>query len=73
MLSDESSRKDFLRETYIEINLDNIEYNLKSIRSMCGPQVKIGAVVKADAYGHGAKYLADTLMQNEADLLCVAT
>lgn len=73
MLSDESSRKDFLRETYIEINLDNIEYNLKSIRSMCGPQVKIGAVVKADAYGHGAKYLADTLMQNGADLLCVAT
>lgn len=40
---------------------------------MCGPQTKIGAVVKADAYGHGALELADTLMENGADLLCVAT
>ena len=73
MSSDKINEKDFLRETYIEINLDNIEYNLKSIQNMCGPQVKIGAVIKADAYGHGAKQIADTLVQNGADLLCVAT
>lgn len=64
---------DTFRETYIEINLDHIAHNLHSIRAMCGPQTKIGAVVKADAYGHGALELADTLTENGADLLCVAT
>lgn len=74
VLSDDKiNERDFLRETYIEINLDKVEYNLNAIRTMCGSQVKIGAVIKADAYGHGAKYLADTLVQNGADLLCVAT
>lgn len=64
---------DTFRETYIEINLDHIAHNLHSIRAMCGPQTKIGAVIKADAYGHGALELADTLTENGADLLCVAT
>lgn len=72
-----------LRETYIEINLNHIEHNLRSIRAMCGPATKIGAVVKADAYGHGALALAPVLMgnrepieaapKNHADILCVAT
>ena len=62
-----------LRETYIEINLDRIEHNIRAIRSMCGPGTAIGAVVKADAYGHGAVALAPVLMENGADLLCVAT
>lgn len=65
--------KDLLRETYIEINLDCIAHNMHSIRAMCGPETKIGAVVKADAYGHGALPLAPILMENGADLLCVAT
>lgn len=64
---------DLLRETYIEIHLDRIEHNIRSIRKMCGSETKIGAVVKADAYGHGAAALAPTLMENGADLLCVAT
>ncbi len=65
--------QDLLRETYIEINLDRIEHNIRAIRSMCGPGTAIGAVVKADAYGHGAVALAPVLMENGADLLCVAT
>ena len=52
-----------LRETYIEINLDRIEHNIRAIRSMCGPGTAIGAVVKADAYGHGAVALAPVLME----------
>ncbi|MCI9594649.1 MAG: alanine racemase [Lachnospiraceae bacterium] len=65
--------QDLLRETYIEINLDRIEHNIRAIREMCGPSTNIGAVVKADAYGHGAVALAPVLMENGADLLCVAT
>lgn len=72
-LPKETCIEHLLRETCIEINLDHIEYNLRSIRSMCGSETKIAAVVKADAYGHGALALAPTLMENGADLLCVAT
>ncbi len=61
-----------LRETYIQIDLDCIAHNMDLIRQMCGPSTRIGAVVKADAYGHGALGIADTLLQNGADLLCVA-
>lgn len=67
------NHQDLLRETYIEINLDRIEHNIRAIRDMCGPSTNIGAVVKADAYGHGAVALAPVLMENGADLLCVAT
>lgn len=67
------SQFDLLRETYIQIDLDRIAHNMNAIRQMCGPATKIGAVVKADAYGHGALGIADTLLQNGADLLCVAT
>lgn len=61
-----------LRETYIEIDLDRIAHNVRSIKQMCGPHTRLGAVVKADAYGHGACELADTLIENGADILCVA-
>lgn len=61
-----------LRETYIQIDLDCIAHNMDLIRQMCGPSTRIGAVVKADAHGHGALGIADTLLQNGADLLCVA-
>ncbi len=64
---------DLLRETYIQIDLDRIAHNMNAIRQMCGPAVKAGAVVKADAYGHGALGIADTLLKNGADMLCVAT
>lgn len=61
-----------LRETYIEIDLDCIAQNTEAIRHMCGQTTKLAAVVKADAYGHGACMLADTLLEHGADLLCVA-
>ncbi|MDP3049921.1 MAG: alanine racemase, partial [Eubacteriales bacterium] len=40
--------------TWIEINLDHIAWNVMAVRKMVGTDVKILAVVKADAYGHGA-------------------
>lgn len=62
-----------LRDTYVEINLDHLKYNIKSIREKIDDQVKIAAVVKADGYGHGAVEIADVLLNNGADLLAVAT
>lgn len=61
------------RDTFLEINLDCIAFNLNQIRKAAPPGTCIAAVVKANAYGHGALGIAPTLMENGADLLAVAT
>lgn len=38
---------------YADINLDNIEKNVKALMSATGKGTKVMAVVKADGYGHG--------------------
>ena len=43
-----------LHRTWIEINLDAIKENVRRFRQHIGPTVEIMAVIKADAYGHGA-------------------
>jgi len=47
--------------TYVTVDLDAIEANFRSIREKAG--VPVMAVVKADAYGHGAVQVA-TLLQD---------
>lgn len=43
-----------MRPTRAEIDLDAIKYNLAQIRARLAPGTAMTAVVKADAYGHGA-------------------
>ena len=43
------------------ISRDAILHNIKINRRALSPTTKICAMIKADAYGHGAKILADTL------------
>ncbi len=62
-----------LRDTYAEINLDNIAYNVRKIKEVAGEGVAVAAVVKADGYGHGAVNIAETIMENGGDYLAVAT
>lgn len=62
-----------IRDTYVEINLDNIAYNVRKIKEIVGEGVAIAAVVKANAYGHGAVDIAPTIMENGGDYLAVAT
>lgn len=62
-----------LRDTYVEVNLDNIAYNMKKIKEVVGDDVAITAVVKADGYGHGAVNIAPTIMENGGEYLAVAT
>jgi alanine racemase len=57
---------------WAEVDLDALRENLSWIRHRIGPAVKILAVVKADAYGHGLKPIAALLMQSGADLFGVA-
>lgn len=65
--------KHLLRDTYVEINLDNIAYNMKKIKEIVGEGVAVAAVVKADGYGHGAVNIASSIMENGAEYLAVAT
>lgn len=62
-----------LRDTLVEVNLDNIIFNIRSIKKMVGEDVAIAAVVKSNGYGHGAVGIAQELIENGADCLAVAT
>jgi len=57
--------------TWIEINKKNIKDNLKQIRKIVGEKVKIMAVVKSNAYGHGIIEIAKIASESEADWLGV--
>lgn len=64
---------DLVRDTFIEVNLDHLAYNMKNIKERVGEAVSVAAVVKANGYGHGAIGIAKTLMENGASHLAVAT
>ena len=61
------------RQTYYIVDIDIIGSNFRDLRSIVGSQVKIAAVLKADAYGHGAVAVAGVLLAEGADMLAVAT
>lgn len=61
------------RRTWAEINLDALSHNMRQIKKITNPNALIMAVVKADAYGHGAAECAEVLLENGADRLAVAT
>lgn len=57
---------------WAEVDLAALSGNLAWIRHRVGAAVRIMAVVKADAYGHGLKQIAALLMQSGADCFGVA-
>lgn len=61
------------RDSWVEINLDYLAQNIKEIKKQTPDNEKLLAVVKADAYGHGAVMLAPTLLASGADMLGVAS
>jgi alanine racemase len=61
------------RTAWLEIDTDALVANLRAIRATVGAGVRVEPVVKADAYGHGAVPVAETLEAAGADGLSVAT
>jgi alanine racemase len=59
--------------SWVEIDLSALKHNLSEVRSFVGPSVKVMAVVKADAYGHGAVMAARAFAEAGADCLGVTT
>ncbi len=60
------------RPTWVEINLDNLAFNYHSVKKFVGEKIEMMAVVKADAYGHGAIYCAKRLEKEGIEWLGVA-
>ncbi len=60
------------RPTWATINLDNLAFNFHSVKKSVGNKVKYMAIVKADAYGHGAVECAKRLEKEGIDWFGVA-
>jgi len=61
-----------LRPTWVEIDLDAVIHNVREFRKLTGSNMNIMAVVKADAYGHGAPEVSRAAIEGGADYLGVA-
>ena len=61
------------RDAWVEVNLDNIEKNILLLKKYLKPGSKLFAVVKADAYGHGAVMIAPVLLASGVDFLGVSS
>jgi alanine racemase len=61
------------RPAWIEIDLDALKNNYNIIRKKIPNSSKVAAVVKADAYGHGAVKIAAELEKLGADYFCVGS
>lgn len=60
------------RPTWVEVDLDAIAGNMRRLREIVRAEAEILAVLKADAYGHGASKVARVALNNGASWLGVA-
>jgi alanine racemase len=58
--------------TWVEINLNSLKKNISAIRQRIDKTTRLCAVIKADAYGHGALKVARTVIRSGATYLAVA-
>lgn len=58
---------------WIEISRQAIRQNVEALRALLPPRCELMAVVKANAYGHGALPVARELKQLDVRAFCVAT
>ena len=60
------------RPSWVEVNLENLKHNCRTVKQLVGENVKIAAVVKANGYGHGAVQVSKACLEVGADFLTVA-
>jgi alanine racemase len=60
------------KPNWVEIDLDAIAYNCRQIKKWIGEKTELMAVVKGNAYGHGAVMVSKTALENGATRLAVA-
>lgn len=58
---------------WADVSLENIVHNYKEVKRIVGKNTKVMAVVKADAYGHGAVAVSRSLEDAGVDKFAVAS
>src|SRR4029079_9211516 len=71
-LAEEQAKNFARRPTWAEIDLNNLAANFNRIRQRVTPAARVMAVLKANAYGHGAVECAQRLSREGADWFGVA-
>ncbi|MGC1395439.1 MAG: alanine racemase [Coleofasciculaceae cyanobacterium] len=61
------------QRAWVEIDRAALSENVRQLKQLLKPSTQLMAVVKADAYGHGATMVAETVLEAGAAGLCVAT
>ena len=73
LTANERSHQLICQRAWVEIDKNALVHNVREIRRLLSPQTQLMAVVKADAYGHGAIGVAKTFLQAGASWLAIAT
>lgn len=61
-----------MRDTYLEIDLNQVSENIKKIKEYTNGKLEIAPVIKADAYGEGAEHFKQILEENQIKIVSVA-
>ncbi len=61
------------KRAYVEINLENLEHNARVLKGAMPTKCSLMAVVKAEAYGHGAFEISTHLNKMGVEAFAVAT
>ena len=64
---------DLCQRAWVEIDQGALSHNVRQLRKLLSAPTQLMAVVKADAYGHGATMVARIALEAGASGLCVAT
>lgn len=64
--------KEAIRPAWVEVNLSNLDYNIKNIKAKVGEDREIIGIIKADGYGHGSVEVANVLRKNGVKTFAVA-
>jgi|HigsolmetaAR202D_1030399.scaffolds.fasta_scaffold00001_27 Alanine racemase len=59
--------------SWVEVDIAAIGHNVRELSRYAGPNAHVMAVLKADAYGHGAELVAPVALENGATHLALAT
>ncbi|SMC83944.1 alanine racemase [Desulfocicer vacuolatum DSM 3385] len=62
----------FLPQTAMNVDLSALSHNLRELRKKTPGSTRIMAVIKADAYGHGAVAVARAILDQGVSFLCVS-
>ena len=61
------------QRAWVNINHQAFIHNIQALKNFINPETLLMAVIKADAYGHGALQVAQTILKAGVDCLAIAT